>query len=126
MQEYVQKSTRTTLPFSPSRVSGVEFTQATAPSKPGKVPSLAKGRSDARLDIIMAGPVIAARFEVIITGPCITVPVCPALEVMSEVFVVMAGPSADGRRRSTKLCSIPEVLAKETRRRIPRSQPEAM
>src|ERR1035438_6251530 len=39
MQEYVQKSTRTTLPFSSSRVSGGEFSHFTAPSKLGNVPS---------------------------------------------------------------------------------------
>src|SRR5882757_3377887 len=41
MQEYVQKSMRTTLPLSCSRVSGAEFSHFTAPSKLGNVPSFA-------------------------------------------------------------------------------------
>src|SRR4029450_5643925 len=39
MQVYVQKSTRTTLPARPSGVSGDEFSQPVAPSKPGRRPS---------------------------------------------------------------------------------------
>src|SRR5262245_35827971 len=43
MQVYVQKLTRTTVPARPSGVSGDEFSQPVAPSKPGRRPSTGNG-----------------------------------------------------------------------------------
>src|SRR5580692_5978231 len=69
MQEYVQKSTITTLPRKPSGVSGAEFSQRAAPAKEGASPST--GRSPAVLawDSIMAWPaafvLLIAMFELL-------------------------------------------------------------
>src|SRR5688572_32921933 len=52
MQEYVQKSTTTTLLRSASRVSGLLFSQPVAPSSAGIGPSVLAGPADACADII--------------------------------------------------------------------------
>ena len=49
MQEYVQKSTRTTLPRSSSGVSGRLLSHATAPDREGNSPSLSLGCGAAAL-----------------------------------------------------------------------------
>src|ERR1700689_1530732 len=52
IQEYVQKSTRTTFPFSSSRFNGGELSHATAPERSGSVCGPA-GLPDAVEDIII-------------------------------------------------------------------------
>src|SRR4051812_29379277 len=58
MQEYVQKSTTTTLPRRPSAVSGAELSHSVAPSSGGSVPCTGRAPAAPRADVI-APPVIA-------------------------------------------------------------------
>ncbi len=59
MQEYVQKSTSTTLPRSASRDSGSEFSHCVAPSSGGMVPLTDRSAGEPRADIVAPPPVIA-------------------------------------------------------------------
>src|SRR5688572_5599722 len=73
MQEYAQKSTTTTLPRRPSRVSGWLLSQPVAPSSGGKGPSVLAGPLAPWADI-MAPPAAGAAegsARIIIEGPAL-------------------------------------------------------
>ena len=86
MQEYVQKSTSTTLPRSDPVVSGGLFSHCVAPASDGSVPSTGSG---------------------------------------SPAFSTGCGAGA-GRTALISFCSMPPVLASETRVSRPVSRPSAI
>ncbi len=108
-QEYVQKSTMTTLPRSPAAVSGGELSHSTAPSSGGIVPSIGGGN--------------ALSFAVATAFGIIALPV--SVRVMTDSiespFFAVSAPI-----RSTSDCSMRFVLAVETRASQPVSAPSAI
>src|SRR6185437_1125494 len=115
MQEYVQKSTSTTLPLSSSGVRGLLFNQATAPSSEGKSPSTGSEACP------WLAPAPAIR---IIELPDMAIEFA-AMEFFAIELDVRAPPRGCTPEMSTSDCSSPEVLCSDSRVSTPVSRPNA-
>src|ERR1700722_13184873 len=101
MQEYVQKSTNTTLPRNSAGVSGAEFSQAVAPLKDGISPSIGSAASCA------PGPCMAMVILALRGVPPGGVP--PLILSMSDDSSRLVPPMD---QRVSTLLSQPEAMAR--------------